>query len=140
MNKKFRIRDKVRIIKNWMGAEEYYFHKGDIVEIIRDCGNGEFQCRRKDCINHNVPIDCIEPLNNTKVIFNGNITILLKNGLRYVSKCEDGDAYDREKGLLLCLAKANGISYQGLQEMLANAKMHTDGIKKCRGNKKCKKE
>lgn len=60
--------------------------------------------------------------NGDKVIFNGNATVLIKDGKKYVSKCKDGDAYDKEKGLLLCLAKANGISYRDLQEMIAGAK------------------
>lgn len=57
-----------------------------------------------------------------KVIFNGKATVLIKDGKKYVSKCKDGDAYDKEKGLLLCLAQANGISYKDLQEMIAGAK------------------
>ena len=57
-----------------------------------------------------------------KVIFNGKATVLMKDGKKYVSKCMDGDAYDKEKGLLLCLAKANGISYKDLQEMIEGAK------------------
>lgn len=56
-----------------------------------------------------------------KLIFNDNATILLKDGRRYVTKCQAGDAYDREKGLLLCLAKANGYTYKDICEMLNSA-------------------
>lgn len=56
-----------------------------------------------------------------KLIFKGNETILIKDGKEYVSKCQDGDAYDKEKGLLLCLAKANGVNYADLQKMIDGA-------------------
>lgn len=63
-----------------------------------------------------------EEVPDCKVIFNDKATVLIKDGKKYVSKCMDGDTYDKEKGLLLCLAKANGISYNDLQEMIAGAK------------------
>lgn len=66
--------------------------------------------------------DWSEEIPDTKVIFNGKATVLIKDGKKYVSKCKDGDTYDKEKGLLLCLAQANGISYKDLQEMIAGAK------------------
>ena len=46
-----------------------------------------------------------------KVIFNKPATILFVNG-------ED---FDEEKGLLMCLAKANGISHAMLKKLLKNA-------------------
>lgn len=64
----------------------------------------------------------IKHVQPARVIFNGNATVLIKGGKKYVSKCNDGDTYDKEKGLLLCLAQANGISYRDLQEMIAGAK------------------
>lgn len=56
-----------------------------------------------------------------KLIFNGNATILFKDGKKYVTKCDTSDTYDREKGLLTVLAKANGYNYEAIQEMLKNA-------------------
>lgn len=56
-----------------------------------------------------------------KLIFNGNATILFKDGKKYVTKCDASDTYDREKGLLTVLAKANGYNYEAIQEMLKNA-------------------
>lgn len=58
-----------------------------------------------------------------KVIFRDNATILIKDGKKYVARCCDGDTYDREKGLLVCLAKANGITFDDLQEMLKSAEV-----------------
>lgn len=68
-----------------------------------------------------VGIRDLEPINPDKLIFKGNKTILIKDGKKYVSKCEDGDVYDKEKGLLLCLAKANGVSYEDLRKMIDGA-------------------
>ena len=57
----------------------------------------------------------------TKVIFNPPATILYMNGKKYVSKAHEED-FDEEKGLLMCIAKANGISHLELKRMIKNAK------------------
>lgn len=62
--------------------------------------------------------------NDTKVIFNDPATILFINGNKYVSKVHN-EPFDEEKGLLMCLAKANGISHLELQRMIKNAKRPT---------------
>ena len=56
-----------------------------------------------------------------KVIFNPPATILFKDGKKYVSKAHY-EEFDEEKGLLMCLAKANGISHLELKRMIKNAK------------------
>ena len=65
--------------------------------------------------------EMLEPVKEDKLIFNGNATILFKDGKKYVTKCDTSDTYDREKGLLTVLAKANGYNYEAIQEMLKNA-------------------
>ena len=41
-----------------------------------------------------------------KVIFNDPATIVYwKDGTKTVVKCQDGDVYDKEKGLAMCVAK-----------------------------------
>ncbi len=67
--------------------------------------------------------DWLEKANPDRIIFRDNATILIKDGKRYVAKCCDGDTYDREKGLLVCLAKAHGYTFNDLQEMLKGAEM-----------------
>ena len=62
--------------------------------------------------------------NKTRVIFNNPATILYMNGKRYISKAHEED-FDEEKGLLMCLAKANGISHLGLKRMIKGAKRQT---------------
>lgn len=56
-----------------------------------------------------------------KVIFNDPATILFMNGKKYVSKAHD-EPFDEEKGLLMCLAKAQGISHLELKRMIKGAK------------------
>lgn len=58
---------------------------------------------------------------NVEVIFNPPATILFMNGKKYVSKAHN-EAFDEEKGLLMCLAKANGITHLQLKKMIKGAK------------------
>ncbi len=62
---------------------------------------------------------------NTKpkdqIIINPPAVILIKDGKKYVSKAHE-EEFDEEKGLLMCLAKAQGITHLELKRMLKNAK------------------
>ena len=55
-----------------------------------------------------------------KIIINEPAVVLIKNGKKYVSKAHDED-FDAEKGLLMCLAKANGVTHLDLKRMLKKA-------------------
>lgn len=59
--------------------------------------------------------------NKYEVIFNKSATILFVDGKKYISKAHN-ENFDSEKGLLMCLAKANGISYLELKRMIKGAK------------------
>lgn len=62
-----------------------------------------------------------------KVIFNPPATILIMpDGKKYVSKVHEED-FDPEKGLLMCLAKAHGITHLQLKKMIVNGK-HPDNV------------
>lgn len=63
----------------------------------------------------------ISEMANAKVIFNPPATILILGDVKYVSKAHD-EPFDEEKGLLMCLAKANGITHSELRRMIKNAK------------------
>lgn len=54
------------------------------------------------------------------VLFNDPATILWVNGKKYVSKAHN-EPFDEEKGLLMCLCKAHGISHRDIQRMLKSA-------------------
>lgn len=55
-----------------------------------------------------------------KIIINEPAVVLIKNGKKYVSKAHN-EEFDAEKGLLMCLAKSNGISHLDLKRMLKSA-------------------
>ena len=63
------------------------------------------------------------PKNRWKIIFNNPATILIDTatGKKYVSKAH-GEEFDEEKGLLMCLCKAYGISHLELKRMIKKAK------------------
>ena len=55
-----------------------------------------------------------------KVIFNDPATILFVDDKKFVSKAHK-EKFDEEKGLLMCIAKANGISHLELKRIIKNA-------------------
>ena len=81
-----------------------------------------------DIDNERLPLswtdDMLEPVIkiSDKVIFNDKATILFLNGKKYIAKCDEEDTYDKEKGLLLCLAKSIGYGYDAIKKMIENAK------------------
>lgn len=58
---------------------------------------------------------------NIKVSFNKNETKVTINGKTYSAKCHPEDTFDKEKGVLLCLAQAQGISYKKLTQLIPRA-------------------
>lgn len=64
-----------------------------------------------------------------KIIINEPAVVLIKNGKKYVSKAHD-EEFDAEKGLLMCLAKSNGISHLDLKRMLKSAAVQNKKVDK----------
>ena len=125
---KFKVGDKVRVRKDLIPDTKYgdvyfvYSMKemcGKIV-TIKDFYSDNCNMYLKE-IGYLWSPEMLEPVKEDKLIFNGNATILFKDGKKYVTKCDTSDTYDREKGLLTVLAKANGYNYEAIQEMLKNA-------------------
>lgn len=125
---KFKVGDKVRVRKDLIPDTKYgdvYFAYsmkemcGKIV-TIKDFYFDNCNMYLKE-IGYLWSPEMLEPVKEDKLIFNGNATILFKDGKKYVTKCDTSDTYDREKGLLTVLAKANGYNYEAIQEMLKNA-------------------
>jgi len=75
---------------------------------------------------------------NYKVYFQDNNTVLKKDGEVFVAKCEKGEKYDAEKGLMVVLLKSLGISTSDILYLLENAHYS----KKIKANKviKCDKK
>ena len=125
---KFKVGDKVRVRKNLIPDTKY----GDVsfVYSMKEMCGKIVTIKDFYCDNYNMYLkeigylwspEMLEPVKEDKLIFNGNATILFKDGKKYVTKCDTSDTYDREKGLLTVLAKANGYNYEAIQEMLKNA-------------------
>ncbi len=64
-----------------------------------------------------------------EVVFAGKKTILIKDGKEYVAECNELDDMDREKGVLLCFAKAHGITYKQLQKLIDEASVRVECLK-----------
>lgn len=58
---------------------------------------------------------------HSKVIINEPATILIVGDKKIISKAYFED-FDKEKGLLVCIAKYFGVSYQDIKRLLKNAK------------------
>lgn len=65
----------------------------------------------------------------TKVVFHKNKTILIFDNKTSIAKCSADDKFDKEKGLLIALAKHHGYTYKDIQEMLADSIDKKDKIK-----------
>ena len=134
MKNEFNVGDRVKGIARWHGkdidgkAGTIIGFSADIAAVEFDENIGGHNCGGvvdglKGKVGHCwwCIKDKLERISPDKLIFKGNETILIKDGKEYVSKCADGDFFDKEKGLLLCLAKANGVSYEDLQKMIDGA-------------------
>lgn len=67
-----------------------------------------------------IPVFCMKQQpkpTKIRVMFNAPATILWVGDKKFVSKAH-AEEFDEEKGLLMCLAKANGISHLSLKKML----------------------
>lgn len=146
----YKIGDKVKIREDLnLKTDEYYGvidamlkHKGKVAEII--------YCKCSYCCTlYKLDIDYgiywwsekmfetqtqTQTQTQNKLIFNNGATILYVNGKKYVSKCDTEDVFDKEKGLLLCIAKSIGYKYSDIENMINNAKdfnsTENDQIKK----------
>lgn len=130
--RKLKVGDKVRIRKDLVVGKRYNDYlfvdkmacmRGKVVTISIFCDEKTFFLKEFPCF---WTFDMVEEIEPYKLIFNKNTTILFKDGKKYIAKCHPEDTYDREKGLLLCLAKAYGYSYQDIQDMLSNAEIQGD--------------
>ena len=57
-----------------------------------------------------------------KLIFNKPATILFYKGKKYIVKATKDDKFDEEKGFLLAFAKAHGLGYREIENIVKAAK------------------
>lgn len=112
-------RDGKTIIKVWnMDKLEYFYFCPNDVTLVRKGNKKENKGDNKMKIN------------KYEVILNDPAVILFVNEVdpyrqrKYVSKAHN-EPFDPEKGLLMCLAKANGISHLDLKRMIKSAKVQS---------------
>jgi len=71
-----------------------------------------------------VEFNSLKSNSTAQVTFDPPKTILTLNGKEFVSVAKD-KPFDKEKGVLMCLAKANGFDYEKVSELVASAKKQT---------------
>lgn len=60
-------------------------------------------------------------LSTAKVIYQDDVTVLKINGKAYTAKPEKGERFDPEKGLLVCLVKALGLTTSDVLDLYGRA-------------------
>ena len=64
-----------------------------------------------------------------RVIFKGNKTTLkTESGKEIISKCSENDKFDKEKGVLMCIAKKAGYEYKDIKNLVENSKTEQETI------------
>jgi hypothetical protein len=141
-NKEFKIGDRVVAVKP-VGNKEMVGVEGTVISSFVDSLGIKFDkdIGGHDCLWGNgvscefgygwfCARDKIKKIEDDKVIFNDKATILFKDGKKFVSKCDNEDTFDKEKGLLLCIAKSAGYTYEDILELLGTAKSPVKEVKR----------
>lgn len=132
---KYKVGDKVRIRKDLSIGSEYdnvlfastmARFRGKVVTIADILGGGyEIQ---EDERRHYWTEKMIKR-KSEEVVFKGNKTIFkTENGKEIVSKCDENDKFDKEKGVLMCIAKKVGYEYQDIKNLVENSKTEQETI------------
>lgn len=134
---KYKVGDKVKIredliIGKYYGGESFVPEmakfRGKIV-TIRDIDCGEYTIEEHKFGWHwsDEMIKC--KVYKEEVTFKGNKTIFkTENGKEIVSKCDENDKFDKEKGVLMCIAKKAGYEYQDIKNLVENSKTEQETI------------
>lgn len=59
--------------------------------------------------------------NGKKLIFTGNKTIYINGRNKFIAECNKEDNFDKEKGLLFCIAKEAGYTYNDIKNLIKNS-------------------
>lgn len=133
---KYKVGDKVKIredliIGKYYGGDSFMQEmakfRGKIV-TIRDIDCGEYTIEELKFGWHwtDEMIKC--KVYKEEVIFKGNKTILKTEKGEIVSKCNKNDKFDKEKGVLMCIAKKAGYEYQDIKNLVENSKTEKETI------------
>ena len=121
----FEIRDSATLNKlrgNGGSGKAYFpFTEDEITDIIFGSPVADvYTLRNKSKREKVAPV-----IQNHQVFVNGNVTILKIGDKVYTSKPEKGEKFDLEKGILVCLAKANDYSTSDVINLTKTAKMQS---------------
>lgn len=132
----YKIGDKVRIRKDLI-VDEYYGKEHFMLEMAKFRGK-IVTIKSSYYIGYQIKEDktgwcwtdeMIECKVNEQVIFKGNKTTLkTENGKEIISKCRENDKFDKEKGVLMCIAKKAGYEYQDIKNLVENSKTEKETI------------
>ena len=92
-----------------------YLSLGDMLGLTADY-SADAELHKGEFILNNIP-----ELGKIRVIFNNPCTILYVNGEKYISRVTAGEEFDKEKGFLMCFAKAFGLTNSNLRNIVENA-------------------
>lgn len=138
--KEFKIGDRVIAVKP-VGRKKVKGVEGSVVDFIgghisvkfdKDIGGYDWLLGRISCKNGcgwHCGKDEIKKIEEEKITFKGNKTILkTKSGKKIISKCSKNDKFDKEKGVLMCIAKKAGYEYQDIKNLVENSKTEKETI------------
>lgn len=145
--KEFKIGDKVKLKENefdWYNVKgligtviqtkvycEYTGPGHILVEFEKEvwCGHsGDGRGKNKHCL-YFLP-ESLEKINSSKkliftsskkLIFTGNKTIYINGRNKFIAECNKEDNFDKEKGLLFCIAKEAGYTYNDIKNLIKNS-------------------
>lgn len=139
-NKEFKIGDRVIAVKpvgskGVEGVEGIVIgFLGKYISVKFDEDIGGHDCRMagvsfKSGYGWHCEKDEIKKIEEEKIIFKGNKTTLkTENGKEIISKCRENDKFDKEKGVLMCIAKKAGYEYQDIKNLVENSKTEKETI------------
>ena len=132
---KYKVGDKVKIRKDLTNGKFYGTNtfvpemakfKGKIV-TIKGIYHGSYTIEEDE--HWYWTNEMIECKVNEQVIFKGNKTTLkTENGKEIISKCSENDKFDKEKGVLMCIAKKAGYEYQDIKNLIENSETEQETI------------
>lgn len=133
---KYKVGDKVKIREDLITGK-YYGRENFVPEMakfrgkivtIRDIYCGEYTIEELKFGWHWTD-EMIKCKVNEQVIFKGNKTTLkTENGKEIISKCSENDKFDKEKGVLMCIAKKAGYEYKDIKNLVENSKTEKETI------------
>lgn len=137
--KEFKIGDKVKLKENELDLYDAKGLIGTVIQTdvnceytdlryvlvefkkeIRGGHSGDGRGKNKHCL-YFLPEKLEKIGSGEKLIFTGNKTIYINGGNKFIAECNKEDDFDKEKGLLFCIAKEAGYTYNDIKNLIKNS-------------------